>query len=402
MSIPTLAFYISEFNGTEYNGIYPGDFSDYYFTLPPPTPLDNFVKYFYTIVFPYFLLSGTIGNIVGAVIMRRYSHNIWSTCMYMSLVFPMDLIQLYVECGNDWLIKLRPRSPSLSQEILHLSNAVCKVYSFLYNLILCQSGWLTVAIAIETAIAIIKPDWIYKMCTKERASAIVLFICVLLISLNLHFFWTFGLIKPEEDLFINGFYCTYINELSDTFRDYIWPIISVCIEAAIPLLIIVVCIIMSIPSIVKRRKYVREQDKLLEKYFLDVKTLQDLKVATFITCVATVLYIICNITYKALITDIFRMENEQARLTQTFLVILEYVIMSHKFWIYYISCEKFRQDVKGIGVAICSPFKKKNGKTYTQAPTLGYKTQEATVSWQESETETSFSKGAPQAHMLTD
>lgn len=224
---------------------------DYYnnYALPPPTALENFINYFYMIVFPYFLLTGTIGNILGTVIMRRYSHNVWSTCMYMSLIFPMDLIQLYVECGNDWLSRLHKDGYSLSENILLLSNAVCKVYTFTYNLILSQSEWIRVAIGIETAIAITKPVWIYTMCTRERASAIVLFISVLLISLNLHFFWTYGLIKPGEEPNIKAFYCTYINELSNSFRDYIWPIINVCIEDFIPLIINVVCISISIPSL---------------------------------------------------------------------------------------------------------------------------------------------------------
>lgn len=326
--------------------------------------------------------------------MRRYSHNVWSTCLYMSLIFPLDLIQLYVECGNDWLNVLHTNRYSLSEEILLLSNAVCKVYTFVYNLILSQSEWVTVALAIETAIAITKPDLIYSMCTRERASAIVLFISVMLISLNLHFFWTYGLIKPGQDPTIDAFYCTYINELSNSFRDYIWPVINVCIEDIIPSLIIVICIIMSILSFVQKRSYVGEQDKLLEKYFLDVKALRELKIATFVTCIATVLYLLCNITLKALIYNILVMEYEETLLTRTFIVILTYVILSHKFWIYYICCEKFRQDVKSILKCVCNPFKWKNGKTYTQAPMLGDKTQETTVSWQEVETETSFTKGA--------
>ncbi|XP_060602889.1 uncharacterized protein LOC132755954 isoform X2 [Ruditapes philippinarum] len=376
------------YNGTDLDDLY----ADYYlnYSPPPPTALENFIKYFYMIVFPYFLLSGTIGNILGTVIMRRYSHNVWSTCMYMSLIFPMDLIQLYVECGNDWLYRLHKDGYSLSENILLLSNAVCKVYTFTYNLILSQSEWIRVAIGIETAIAITKPAWIYTMCTRERASAIVLFISVLLISLNLHFFWTYGLIKPGEEPNIKAFYCTYINELSNSFRDYIWPIINVCIEDIIPLVINVVCITISIPSLAAKRES-EEQNSFLEKYFLDVKALRELKVATFIICIVTVLYLVSDLILKALIYQLLEMEYEQTMITKTFVVVFTYVILSHKFWIYYIYCEKFRHDVKEIGWSMCSPFRKKNSRTYTQAPVISDSKQEATVSWQESET--SFSKG---------
>ncbi|XP_045193316.2 uncharacterized protein LOC123549354 isoform X2 [Mercenaria mercenaria] len=385
------------FNGTDLDDIY----ADYYLNYPPlpPTSLENFVKYFYMIVFPYFLLTGTIGNILGTVIMRRYSHNVWSTCMYMSLVFPMDLIQLYVECGNDWLSKLYKDEYNLSKEILLLSNAVCKVYTFVYNFILSQSEWIRVAIGIETAIAITKPNWIYTMCTRERASAIALFISVLLISINLHFFWTHGLIKPGEDPSIKQFYCTYINELSNSFRDYIWPIINLCIEDAIPLLVNVICITISIPSLAAKREPDAQQDTFLEKYFLDVKALCELKVAAFVTCIVTVLYLVSNIILKALIYELLEIEYEQSMITKTCVVVFTYVILSHKFWIFYISCEKFRQDVKEMGRSMCRPFRRKTGKTYTQAPTLSDKTPEATASWQESET--SFSKGAQGTYKAT-
>lgn len=372
----------------------------YPYPTPPPTPSEKFINYFYLVVFPYFLLSGTIGNILATTLMRRYSHNVWSTCIYMSLIFPLDLMKLYVECGNDWLSKLHTDKYSLSHEILLLSNAVCKVYSFVYNLILSQSEWIMVAIGIETAIAFKKPSWIYTMCTRERASAIVLFISVMLITLNLHFFWTYGLIKPGEDPSINVFICTYVNELSDSFRDYIWPILNVCMEDAIPLLIVFICIIICIPNLALKRETIEEQNKLLEKYFLDVKALRELKIATFVTCIFASLSIICNIILKALIYEVLTLEYNTTLLTRSAVAIVSYICMSQKFWIYYISCERFRKDIKGIGRSMCRPFRRKNGKTYTKTTMLGDKSQDATASWRESET--SFSKGTTRTYHLNE
>lgn len=377
------SFYISGFNGSELD-------SDYYpETLYPSnlelTPPESFVKYLTLIVFPYFLLLGTIGNLIGMALLRRYSHNVWSTCMYISLIFPMDLIKLYVECGNDWLTEVCVKTNfNLSREILLMSNAVCKVYTFIYNLLLSETEWLTVAVAIETAIAFKKPNWTYTMCTRERANAIILFISVLLISLNLHFFWTYGLVKPGDDPTIDYFLCTYINELSNQFRDSIWPTIQLCIEDAIPSAIIILCVIFCALSVLSKQE--SGQDKFLEKYFLDVKSLRELKRATLIMCIFTAISIISNMVAQRMRTGTISLDYTPMLLIITFTTILSYIIMSHKFMIFYICCEKFRYDVKHIVISICKPFRRKYRKSYARTGSLCEKTQDvAATSWQETE-----------------
>ncbi|KAH3840072.1 hypothetical protein DPMN_113514 [Dreissena polymorpha] len=117
-----------------------------------PLPVEKFMHYFYVIVFPYVLLFGTVGNCLSIVLMRRYSGSVWSTCGYMPFVCFMELIKLYVECGNDWLKKLYNNEYNLSEQILIMSNSVCKVYSFVFYLIVQEKERIMVAVAIETAI----------------------------------------------------------------------------------------------------------------------------------------------------------------------------------------------------------------------------------------------------------
>ncbi|KAH3840067.1 hypothetical protein DPMN_113509, partial [Dreissena polymorpha] len=205
--------YIQDINNTE------TDTKDIYTSYDTeinlqPLPVENFMHYFYIIVFPYFLLFGTVGNCLSIVLMRRYSGSVWSTCGYMPFVCLIDLIKLYVECGNDWLKKLYNDEYNLSEQILDMSNSVCKVYSFVYHLIVQEKEWIMVAVAIETAIASKRPTLIYRMCSRERGNAIMLFISVMLISLNLHFFWTYGLVKPGDDPSINVY--LYSNHVKGT------------------------------------------------------------------------------------------------------------------------------------------------------------------------------------------
>lgn len=307
----------------------------------------------------------------------------------MAVIFPMDLIKLYVECGNDWLQKLYNDRWSLSQEILLLSNAVCKVYTFTYSLLLQEAEWIMVAVAIETVIAVKRPMLIYTMCTRERASAIVLFISVILISLNLHYFWTHGLVVPGDDPSIDFFMCTYISELSDRFRDYIWPVISFCVEDMGPFVIILACVIYISSSFLPSATPFKVYNKILEKYFLDIHTLHQMKNAMVGVCFVAILSLLCGIMNVALRyfgnKNIINISYDTHLLVTSILSVLSYIFMSHKFWILYMCCEKFRTDVKQMVKSICMPWKQGRGR-HSQRCTSQDRKEAASVSWQETET----------------
>ena len=288
--------------------------------------------------------------------MRKYSRNVWSTCLYMAIILGMDLIKLYVECGNDWYQKIHDDLENLSVEILLISNAVCKVYTFLYNLIIHSSSWLTVAVGIEMMISMRFPLRIYKMCTRDRAMSVILLILVLLISLNLHFFWTFGLTIPGDDVSIQILLCTYINELSNDFRDYIWPLIDFFIADLIPLLILSVCVIITVPSIINKQHKAEELDNLLQKYFLDTKALHEMKKSILVITLVNIFALLCRVSETGLRylnnKSLLEMEYEDFILAKGILRTLSYGFLSCKIIIFMILSVRFRQDLKEL-IRIC-------------------------------------------------
>jgi len=243
-----------------------------------------------------------------------------------------------------------------------------------------------VAIAIETMITIKKPKRIYEMCTRERANAIMLFISVILITLDLHFFWTHGLVRPGDDPHISIYMCTYVSELSDKFRDYIWPIINFLIEHVSPWCIILVCMLYSIIGLVKRDR--KADEEYLKKYFLDTKTLHQLNKSVFIICLiaggAYTLDIISISIHWMASHNFISIEYEHSFLMRSFLAVLSNVFISHKFWVFYICCDKFRQDVKCLWHCMCRPLRRQrrhNRKCITSADT-----NKACSSWQDTDT----------------
>ena len=341
------------------SGLYEHYYEDYEIIL---TPEEIFIKYLYITVFPFFLLLGTVGNILSLLLMRKYSRNVWSTCLYMVIILGMDLIKLYVECGNDWYTKIQDQN--LSVEILLISNAVCKVYMFLYNLIIHSSSWLTVAVGIEMMISMRFPLRIYRMCTRDRAMSVILLILVLLISLNLHFFWTFGLTIPGDDVSIQIVLCTYINELSNDFRDYIWPLIDFFIADLIPLLILAVCVIITVPSTINKRNKSEELDNLLQKYFMDIKALHEIKTSIFVITIGNVLALLCRVSetgLRNLINNgLLDMEIQDWFLAQGILRTLSYCFLSCKIILFLIFSSRFRQDSKELIRFCFSPICGKN------------------------------------------
>lgn len=268
----------------------------------------------------------------------------------MVIILGMDLIKLYVECGNDWYQKIHDDMENLSVKILLISNAVCKVYTFLYNLIIHSSVWLTVAVGIEMMISMRFPLRIYQMCTRDRAMSVILLILVLLISLNLHFFWTFGLTIPGDDASIQIVLCTYINELSNDFRDYIWPLIDFFIADLIPLLILAICVIFTVPSIINKRNNAKEQDNLLQKYFLDIKALHELKMSISVIIIGNVFALLCRVSETGLRylnnKDLLEMEYQDFILAKGILRTIYYGYLSCKITVFFIFSSRFRKDTK--------------------------------------------------------
>ena len=379
---------ISEANITDgYDTLFSSGLQEHYYEYYDiePTPEEIFIKYLYIIVFPYFLLLGTVGNLISLILMRSYSRNVWSTCLYMAILLPMDTIKLYVECGNDWYNKIHEDIVNLSAEILLISNAVCKVYTFVYNLIIHESVWFMIAAAIEMTISMRTPLKIYKMCTRDRATSNILLISVLLISLNLHFFWTFGLTIPGDDPNIRIILCTYINELSNNFRDYIWPLIDFFIADLFPLLILTICVILTVPSIKNKGNKSEELNDLLQKYFLDTKALHELKLAMFVVIICNAFVLLCRVVEYGIMNvsnDVIDLEFQQIKLIKGIFRTIYYIYLSHKIFIFSLFCSKFRRDAKHLIKYCFRPFTGKYSCTRSRKCVLDSQ-QEAQTSWKD-------------------
>lgn len=230
------------------------------------------------------------------------------------------------------------------------SDAMCKTFLFVLNVLLQMWPWLMVALSVELLISTRFPLKTYQLCTTERARATVLLITILLVCLNLNFFWTWGLLETPV-----GKMCTYIEEFSMEFMDYIWPIIDMSVKHVLPLVVVTVSFFVSAVSLLRSgRQGASSYEPILKKYFLDLRALQQLKHASLILVllflvVKTLTFAVemVNALYAKGAFDVpcerYAQFHASVFLVKAVRDASVYCFLSLKFFVYFAFCESFRR-----------------------------------------------------------
>ena len=332
---------------------------DYYFDYYEQDAADAITIYIYPII----LFIGTIGNIFSLIIMYRLSHKVLSTCIYLSVLAIVDLLVLYTRCGNDWLLKVS--HVDLSHTLMISSDSVCKVYPFFFNFLFHTSKWLLVCTATEGMISTCYPERMYTMCTISRAKVIIMLLTVILICINIHYFWSFDLILFKE--YGNAWFCTFAkhgHQQSEEFQEIIWPLMDLSIAQVIPIFTLTIYTCIMIRWICKgnHRGDIKHQ-RWRERYQLYPEAMDHLKVT--ITGVS-IMFLALNLPkFVFTIFQYFVNKYELVELSMKFTVqmdlartvcdMLENCFLCAKFIVYFLSCQMFRQECKDIiSLLLCS------------------------------------------------
>ena len=133
--------------------------------------------------FPVIILVGTMGNFLSFVIMLRREMRQTPTFLYLATLAVADTCVLYLSALKTWVRTIS------GFELLHMSNAGCKIIFFIIHFSINFSAWLIVAVTIERFLAVWYPLKANTLCSLSRARFIVLMIALIFI-LNSHIFWT--------------------------------------------------------------------------------------------------------------------------------------------------------------------------------------------------------------------
>ncbi|XP_062567302.1 uncharacterized protein LOC134229569 isoform X2 [Saccostrea cucullata] len=231
-----------------------------------------------TYIYPILLFLGTIITLPLVILLYKLSYAVWSTCFFLAMTLILDMILLCVDCGNMWYYQVHRES--LSFQIIHMSNASCKVYTFLMSFIRYLSPWVMVVITGDVFISMNYPNRIYRMCTRERANATLLLIVVLLTFINLHYFWTVGLTEKGKKFC----HLSYMDRSMEVFTQEIQPYMDNLLETFIPFFVASILLFLILCYFCTNSQQ-RFDIFQLKNYFLEVEALLEMRLLGLILCV---------------------------------------------------------------------------------------------------------------------
>ena len=320
---------------------------------------DDFIERYvadiiYVYVSPFLLLLGTIGNLFSLTVMLRLSQQVFSSCVYLAILASVDLVVLYMRCGNDWL--KNAVQVDLSNMLMVTSQSICQVYPFVFNFIFHLSKWMLVSLAIEGFIATKYPERVQAMCTLSRAKAVSLLLTVLLVCVNIHYFWSYKLNELKDSEHHNGFLCTFAkhgHQYSEEFQEIIWPILDLLIGEVVPYCVVIACgSIMFVQMVKGKHKGDKQHQQWRKRYQLNSGAMDELKVTVLVVCVFYLLltmpkfaYIVSRYVIEKyeLIEYSFQFDAQQL-LAHAVCSTLEYCFLSFKFVIYLSTSTMFRRE----------------------------------------------------------
>ena len=134
-----------------------------------------------------------------------------------------NTLVLYVGCGVDWFSHV-----TQTRYIANFFDWLCRVWQFIYNVIIYGAGWIVVSMSIDRFIIVWQPRQAPYMCTVFMAKLVTIIILIGLVVVSIHAMWTYELTSQG---------CS-IDVMQDDFQTIAWPWISATLCSYIPLVLI--------------------------------------------------------------------------------------------------------------------------------------------------------------------
>lgn len=334
------------------------DYVNGFFNFGDDSPEKVAANFIYVYISPIFLFFGSLCNLFSVLVLLRLSKKVLSTCGYLALLAILDTLVLYARCGNDWLREVA--HVDISYNLLVRSEAICKVYPFFFNFIFHLARWLIVCVAVEGFIATRFAHKVYSMCTLSRTKSTILLLTVILVCMNVHFFWSYELVNTDEYNYNipdqEGYMCTFNkhgHQYSEEFQMVIWPIMDLMLSEVLPLTIVSVCTVVMVVQILKgKHRGSMSHQAWRKRYILDPKALDQLKVVFMFLGIFYPLLTLPKLGYTiftylqemySVMPYEFTLESKRA-LAHATCASCEYFFFAFKFLLYVAVSQKFRQE----------------------------------------------------------
>ena len=206
----------------------------YQFEPPQENNMENELKNSYefevsnilqTFCPPVLVVIGTVGNIAVLLLLycRRYRMAVADSCIrwYLMFILLLDTLALLLTSGLDWIAYFSGAAPFYT-----LSDWTCKLYQFIFNVVIYAPDWLTFLSLIDRTVYHYYPH--YKKCVCDIAKLLTVILLAGLASVCVHSMWTYEVLGQWGCAIYPGM---------GTFYTRIFPWISAAIYSYLPTLL---------------------------------------------------------------------------------------------------------------------------------------------------------------------
>lgn len=309
---------------------------------------------------PVVIIVGTIGNIFSFILMLQREMRQTSTYFYLAILAVADTVVLFVSAFKTWI-----RAWS-NFELLHISDASCKILMFLTYFSLHLSAWLIVAVTVERFILVRFPLKAKSICSTSRAKLTTLSITMTLFLLNVHLFWTAELIS---DPVTGAKTCAMLRDNEKLYKDVV-PWLHLTVYSFVPFLALLFFNTLIIVSLIQHRQVIASQMTKDDRR----TRCNHRKLAITLLCISFVW--ILTTTPSALYTVLPlrpRTLDETAMLLLVKIIcyIILYINHSINFFLYCITGQNFRREFLRLIRRLCRPRKETKPKLMFRANRSG-------------------------------
>ena len=282
---------------------------------------------------PTTLAFGTIGNVLSivAVTNRHCKKSMFTT--YIAALGVADLGSLY-------LFVLPVTLLLFDINIFEIPSA-CKFVSFLLNLTTQMSSWIIAAMTLERAFSVFFPLKVKSICRPRNGCIVIAIIFVFFLALNSHILYGF------QSATVNNFsICGFVDQSYEEFSVYFnW--INGIVIFLIPVVVIIVAnsaTVMKVMTMGNLASATVPDNRRKRNRYLLIMTL--LVSITYIVLVTpwTVYYSLRPYLYEEV--DPYFFSNDTDELLGTIVYQLAFVNYGVNFYLYVLSGQRFRQDLK--------------------------------------------------------
>ncbi|XP_045201949.2 neurotensin receptor type 1-like [Mercenaria mercenaria] len=189
----------------------------------------NFGNYLWIYGSPILIVVGTFGNFISILVLLRPKLRCSTTMFYLTCLSFGDLFTLYTGLLRYWIRR------AFDVDVRHLSDASCKIHTFLVYVSLDFTVWVLVSVTVDRCLSVSIPFKAKLLCSLKRSFCVIGAIFLFLVLKNMHFFWNLGLVNTWE------FRCDGKSEAAESFLRYIWPWIDFSTFCLIPFAIMIAC-----------------------------------------------------------------------------------------------------------------------------------------------------------------